>query len=59
MHLFSYDRAPDVASALAEVRANPNIALLAGGTTQLDLMKRPRYREPYYWAAFQLQGEWR
>lgn len=39
MHPFSYDRATDVASTLAEVRSNANVALLAGGTTQLDLMK--------------------
>jgi CHAT domain-containing protein len=26
---------------------------------QLDLMRRPRFRHPFYWAAFQLQGEWR
>jgi xanthine dehydrogenase YagS FAD-binding subunit len=39
MHPFSYDRATDVDAALAEVRLNPNVALLAGGTTQLDLMK--------------------
>ena len=26
---------------------------------QLDLMKQPRYRHPYFWAAFQLQGEWK
>jgi CHAT domain-containing protein/tetratricopeptide (TPR) repeat protein len=26
---------------------------------QLDLMRRQRYRHPFYWAAFQLQGEWR
>jgi xanthine dehydrogenase YagS FAD-binding subunit len=39
MHPFSYDRATDVNSALAEFRARPNVAFLAGGTTQLDLMK--------------------
>jgi xanthine dehydrogenase YagS FAD-binding subunit len=39
MRPFSYDRATDVNSVLAEVRSNPNVALLAGGTTQLDLMK--------------------
>jgi CHAT domain-containing protein len=26
---------------------------------QLDLMKQPRYRHPFFWAAFQIQGEWR
>ncbi len=39
MYPFSYDRATDVNSALEEVRSNPNVAFLAGGTTQLDLMK--------------------
>jgi CHAT domain-containing protein len=26
---------------------------------QLELQKGPRFRHPYYWAGFQLQGEWR
>jgi CHAT domain-containing protein/Tfp pilus assembly protein PilF len=26
---------------------------------QLSLMRQSRFRHPYYWAAFQLQGEWR
>jgi CHAT domain-containing protein len=26
---------------------------------QLDLQRDPRWRAPYYWAAFQIQGEWR
>jgi CHAT domain-containing protein/tetratricopeptide (TPR) repeat protein len=26
---------------------------------QLEMMKRTRWRHPFYWAAFQLQGEWR
>lgn len=26
---------------------------------QMELWKQPRWREPYYWGAFQLQGEWR
>jgi CHAT domain-containing protein len=25
---------------------------------QLDLRSQPRWRHPYYWAAFQLQGDW-
>ena len=28
-------------------------------TAQLALMKNPRFRSPFYWAAFTLQGEWR
>src|SRR3954447_16016163 len=39
MRPFSYDRATDVTSVLAELRSHPKAALLAGGTTQLDLMK--------------------
>lgn len=27
-------------------------------TAQLSLMKEPKWQLPYYWAAFQLQGEW-
>jgi CHAT domain-containing protein len=26
---------------------------------QLELASHPRYRDPYYWAGFILQGEWR
>jgi len=26
---------------------------------QAELMRRPRFRHPFYWSAFQLQGEWR
>jgi CHAT domain-containing protein len=37
-------------------RLAPGAALRAA---QLDLMRRPRFRHPFYWAAFQLQGEWR
>ena len=25
---------------------------------QLDVRAQPRWRHPYYWAAFQLQGDW-
>lgn len=27
-------------------------------TAQLSMMKEPKWQSPYYWAAFQLQGEW-
>jgi CHAT domain-containing protein len=37
-------------------RLSPAAALR---TAQLELMKQPRYRHPFFWAAFQLQGEWR
>jgi CHAT domain-containing protein len=26
---------------------------------QLELMQQPRWRSPYYWAPFVLQGEWK
>jgi CHAT domain-containing protein len=26
---------------------------------QVEMWKQPRWRSPYYWAAFQLQGEWK
>jgi len=26
---------------------------------QVEMWKQPRWRDPYYWAAFQLQGEWK
>jgi CHAT domain-containing protein len=28
-------------------------------TAQIEMWKQPRYTEPYYWAAFILQGEWK
>jgi len=34
---------------------SPSAALRAA---QLDMRRQPRYRHPYYWAAFQLQGTW-
>jgi xanthine dehydrogenase YagS FAD-binding subunit len=39
MRAFVYDRPTDVSSAVAAVGADPEAAFLAGGTTQLDLMK--------------------
>ncbi len=39
MRPFEYARASGVASAVAAVTANPAAAYLAGGTTQVDLMK--------------------
>lgn len=39
MRAFLYDRPTDVAQAVAAVAADPQAAYLAGGTTQLDLMK--------------------
>jgi CHAT domain-containing protein/Tfp pilus assembly protein PilF len=35
---------------------SPAAALRAA---QLGLMRRARFQDPFYWAAFQLQGEWR
>ena len=27
--------------------------------TQIALLRNPRYRHPFYWAAFMLTGDWR
>jgi CHAT domain-containing protein len=35
---------------------SPAAALRAA---QLDLMKQPRFGHPFFWAAFQLQGDWK
>lgn len=40
MRPVSYSRATDVASAVATVGSDPGSAFLAGGTTQVDLMRR-------------------
>ncbi|MFP1625179.1 FAD binding domain-containing protein [Streptomyces sp. 5K101] len=39
MHPFTYAQATDADQAVAVVSADPNASFLAGGTTQLDLMK--------------------
>ncbi|MEV6227407.1 xanthine dehydrogenase family protein subunit M [Saccharopolyspora shandongensis] len=39
MHAFTYSRATDTDQAVVEVSADPRASFLAGGTTQLDLMK--------------------
>jgi xanthine dehydrogenase YagS FAD-binding subunit len=39
MHPFAYAQATDADQAVAVVSADPNASFLAGGTTQLDLMK--------------------
>ena len=39
MHPFEYIRATDVRQAVATAAAGPAVAFLAGGTTQVDLMK--------------------
>lgn len=39
MRAFVYDRPTDIDTAVAAVAADPQAAFLAGGTTQLDLMK--------------------
>ncbi|MFJ8989467.1 FAD binding domain-containing protein [Streptomyces sp. NPDC102279] len=39
MHPFAYERATDMDQAVAVVAADPAASFLAGGTTQLDLMK--------------------
>jgi len=37
----------------------PQRAAAALRQAQLAMMQDPRWRSPYYWAAFSLQGEWR
>jgi CHAT domain-containing protein len=41
---------------LGPAKLTPAAALRAA---QLALMNDPRWRAPYYWAPFVLQGEWR
>jgi CHAT domain-containing protein len=41
---------------ILEERATPGQALRAA---QLALRRDPRFREPYYWAGFVFQGDWR
>ena len=40
MRPISYARASDVASAIATVSADPTRAFLAGGTTEVDLLRQ-------------------
>jgi CHAT domain-containing protein len=28
-------------------------------TAQIQMLKQKRWTSPYYWAAFQIQGEWK
>ena len=35
---------------------SPAAALRAA---QVEMLRSPQWRSPYYWAAFTLQGEWR
>lgn len=37
----------------------PQRAAEALRAAQLEMIAEPRFRDPFYWAAFQLQGEWR
>jgi CHAT domain-containing protein len=54
-------------AATAELMAEFYRILFSQGLTpaqalrgaQLYMQKQPRWRHPYYWAAFGLQGEWR
>src|SRR5262249_16400525 len=41
---------------LGPAKLRPAAALRAA---QLALSRQPRWRSPYYWGAFVLQGEWR
>ena len=45
-----------IASGLLSGNLAPASALRRA---QLELAKDPRYRDPYYWAGFVFQGEWR
>ena len=40
MRPISYARATDVADAIATVSADPELAFLAGGTTEIDLLRQ-------------------
>jgi CHAT domain-containing protein len=41
---------------LLQERQRPAAAMRAA---QVEMLRQPRWREPYFWAAFTLQGEWR
>src|SRR5262249_5378322 len=41
--------------AMQKDHQTPAAALRAA---QLQMLKQKRWRSPYYWAAFQIQGEW-
>jgi len=43
-------------AGLLQKRMSPSQALKAA---QLEMQSRTRWRSPYYWAAFTLQGDWR
>ncbi|MEM6796815.1 MAG: CHAT domain-containing protein, partial [Acidobacteriota bacterium] len=53
--------------ATAELMASFYRAMIDGGespsaalrSAQLELRRRPRYRDPFFWAAFGVQGDWR
>lgn len=53
--------------ASAQLMSRFYTAMLSKGMTpaaalrdaQLSMLRQPRWSEPYYWAAFALQGEWR
>jgi CHAT domain-containing protein len=72
---FMYAGAPRVVASLWRVDDAATAELMAGfyrnmfarglrpaaalRAAQLDMSRTARWRDPYYWAAFQLQGEWR
>ena len=41
---------------LFQAKMRPAAALRAA---QLEMSRQPRFRDPYFWAAFTLQGDWR
>jgi CHAT domain-containing protein len=47
---------PQFYTAMLQQKASPTTALREA---QLKLWQQENWRNPYYWAAFTLQGEWR
>jgi CHAT domain-containing protein len=41
---------------LLQDRQRPAAAMRAA---QVEMLRQPRWQQPYFWAAFTLQGEWR
>jgi CHAT domain-containing protein len=50
------DLMADFYKAIEKDGMRPAAALRAA---QIKMLKQPRWSSPYYWAAFQIQGEWR
>jgi CHAT domain-containing protein len=41
---------------MLQEKLQPAAALRAA---QIEMLQNPQWKQPYYWAAFTLQGEWR